>query len=159
MKININYFNKIQDAQFNFMVDLLRKCAIAKYLFIPIFYQLIHFGIIKRRITQNFYHPKTCKWTKKKVLVIILCSIQYLIFFYSFISLIAHYLEIFFKELSNNIASYKYRKPKPVNLSNVSRHISSRINYLRSPKSIYDYIRLRRSHPCMNPIKVFRNAN
>lgn len=68
--------------------------------------------------------------------------------------MIAFLLEHFYNELNAKMIKYKFAKPKVVNLTDVCKHISAHLNYVRQPKSIYDYVRLRRKQDIMNPIKV-----
>lgn len=50
---------------------------------------------------------------------------------------------------------YKLLKPKEVSLVTVCKYIAANLCYMRSAKSIYDYVRLRRSESqVINPIKV-----
>lgn len=70
-------------------------------------------------------------------------------------SLIAFELERYFTELTEKQQRYKLLKPKQVSLATVCKYISANLCYLRSAKSIYDYVRLRRSESqIINPIKV-----
>lgn len=80
-----------------------------------------------------------------------------LFFFLNFGSLIAFLLEHFFNELQQNLNGYKFAKPKEVSLTTVCKHISAHLGYIRQPKSIYDYVRLRRDQQFTNPIKVWQS--
>lgn len=73
--------------------------------------------------------------------------------------MIAFLLEHFYNELSAKMIKYKFAKQKVVNLTDVCKHISAHLNYFRQPKSIYDYVRLRRKQDIMNPIKVCINQS
>lgn len=68
--------------------------------------------------------------------------------------MIAFLLEHFYIDMTVKMVKYKFAKPKKVTLLDVCRCISAHINYMRKPKSIYDYVRLRRKQSMMNPIKV-----
>lgn len=73
-------------------------------------------------------------------------------------SLISFGLERYFAELTEKMQRYKLLKPKPVSLATVCRYISANFCYLRSAKSLYDYVRLRRAESeIINPIKVRMN--
>lgn len=71
-----------------------------------------------------------------------------------FFSLLAFLLEHFFGELQQKMKSYKFAKPREVTLTSVCHHISAHLGYMRHWKSIYDYVRLRRNHEFINPIRV-----
>lgn len=74
---------------------------------------------------------------------------------FSLSSLIAFELERYYIELKEKMQRYKLLKPKEVSLATVCKYISAHFCYLRSAKSIYDYVRLRRSDSqIINPIKV-----
>lgn len=68
--------------------------------------------------------------------------------------MIAFLLEHFFDVLQRQLDSYKLAKPKVVTLTSVCHHISAHLGYIRHWKSIYDYVRLRRTQPRVNPIQV-----